>query len=64
MFVLLPTFALILKLLYLRSRRYYTEHLILALHNHSFILQMLAFHLGVTAVERMLGTHWLAAALS
>tara|TARA_R110000772_G_scaffold61283_4_gene138218 strand:+ start:63128 stop:63931 length:804 start_codon:yes stop_codon:yes gene_type:complete len=64
MFVLLPTFALILKLLYLRSRRYYTEHLILALHNHSFILQMLAFYLGVTAVERMLGTHWLAAALS
>ncbi len=37
MFVFLPLVALLLKLFYLRSRRYYTEHLIFALHNHAFI---------------------------
>ena len=37
MFVLLPLFALILKLLYLFARRYYAEHLVLALHTHSFL---------------------------
>lgn len=37
MFVLLPLSALILKFWYLFSGRYYIEHLILALHNHSFL---------------------------
>lgn len=37
MFVLLPVVALIFKFWYLFARRYYIEHLILALHNHSFI---------------------------
>jgi hypothetical protein len=36
MFVLLPIFAMFLKLLYLRSKRFYAEHLIFALHFHSF----------------------------
>ncbi len=36
-FVLLPVFALILKGFYILSKRYYTEHLIFALYNHSFI---------------------------
>lgn len=36
MFLLLPIFALILKLLYVRSHRFYTQHLVLAVHNHSF----------------------------
>lgn len=36
-FCLLPIFAALLKLFYFRSGRYYTEHLVLALHNHSFI---------------------------
>ncbi len=31
-----PIFALVLKLLYIRKRRYYVEHLIYALHIHSF----------------------------
>lgn len=38
MFLLLPVFALILKLFYPFSRRYYVEHLIFSLHNHSFLL--------------------------
>lgn len=35
MFLLLPLFALLLKLVYITSGRYYAEHLILAIHNHS-----------------------------
>ncbi|MBC7881005.1 MAG: DUF3667 domain-containing protein, partial [Anaerolineae bacterium] len=40
-FVLLPIFALFLKLLYLRSKRYYAEHLIFALHYFSFVFLLL-----------------------
>jgi hypothetical protein len=36
MFILLPVFALILKVLYLRRRWYYAEHFIFALHFHAF----------------------------
>jgi hypothetical protein len=35
--ILLPIFALALKLFYLRSKRFYTQHLVLAVHNHSFL---------------------------
>lgn len=41
LFVLLPIFALFLKLLYLRSKRFYAEHLIFALHYHSFAFFLL-----------------------
>ena len=37
MFVLLPLLALLFKFWYLFARKYYIEHLILALHNHSFV---------------------------
>ncbi|QBG36048.1 DUF3667 domain-containing protein [Litorilituus sediminis] len=37
MFVLLPVFALLLKVMYLFSNRLYMEHLTVALHSHSFI---------------------------
>jgi uncharacterized protein DUF3667 len=36
MFVLLPLFAGLLKILYLRSRRFYVEHFVFALHVHAF----------------------------
>lgn len=36
MFVLLPVYALLLKLIYIRRRRYYIEHFIFALHIHAF----------------------------
>lgn len=36
--LMMPILALIQKILYLRSRRFYVEHLILTLHNHSFLL--------------------------
>jgi len=37
LFVLMPLFALMLKLAYLFKRRMYMEHLLVALHSHSFI---------------------------
>lgn len=51
MFVFLPLVALLLKIFYLRSGRYYMEHLIFALHNHAFmfvtmLVMVLAYLLG------------------
>lgn len=40
MFVLLPVFALILKLLYVRRSRFYAEHFVFALHLHAFFYLM------------------------
>lgn len=40
MFVLLPIFALILKLIYLRTHKYYVEHLVFSTHLHSFTFLM------------------------
>jgi hypothetical protein len=37
MFVLLPLVALLLKFWYTFAKKYYVEHLIFALHNHSFL---------------------------
>lgn len=42
MFVLLPFFALILKLFYLRTKRYYIEHITFTLHIHAFIFFIFA----------------------
>lgn len=35
-FVMMPLFALILKLLYVRRKRFYVEHFVFALHTHAF----------------------------
>ena len=40
MFVLLPLFALLMKLTYLSSGRYYTEHLVFTLHSQCFVYIM------------------------
>lgn len=37
MFILLPLFAVLLKLMFIFSKRLYMEHLTVALHSHSFI---------------------------
>lgn len=36
-FVMMPLFALILKLLYVRKKRFYVEHFVFALHVHAFV---------------------------
>lgn len=48
MFVLLPGFALWLKLVYFNRRMRYTEHLVFALHIHAFWFVALAFTLPDT----------------
>lgn len=47
--VLLPFFALLLKLAYWFKRRLYMEHLIVALHNHAFLM------LAITALTALFG---------
>jgi hypothetical protein len=47
MFFLLPVFALLLKLLYMRSGRLYVEHFIFALHYHAFLFAMATLLLGI-----------------
>ena len=51
MFVLLPIVALLFKFWYLFAKKYYIEHLIFALHNHSFlfIMVLIAMLLNATA---------------
>lgn len=51
MFVLLPLFALILKVLYLFARRYYVEHLVLALHTHTFMFASFIVLFGLGGVR-------------
>lgn len=43
MFLLLPLFALILKLVYINKERYYYEHLIYSFHGHSAIFLSILF---------------------
>jgi hypothetical protein len=45
MFIILPLFAAVLKLLYLRRRRLYVEHFVFALHLHAFTFMMIALTL-------------------
>ncbi len=65
MFVILPIFALFLKFFYLFSKRFYTEHLIFLLHNHSFIylLLMIQIGLGFGAEKLIPVEHWMAQAM-
>lgn len=66
----IPLFALVLKLLYIRKRRYYVEHLVYALHIHSFVyLSVMIITLiglevaGVSNTARVLVTTALSLAL-
>jgi len=51
LFVILPLFALLLKLVYLFKRRLYMEHLIVALHSHSFICLSLIVAIALGKLE-------------
>jgi hypothetical protein len=50
LFFMLPVFALLLKLAYLFRRRLYLEHLLVALHSHSFIAITLLLVIGLYAL--------------
>ena len=69
--LLLPVFALLLKLVYLFQRRLYMEHLVVALHSHAFIGLALSVLVGFVALEDWIsrrsdvvaaGVSWLIAA--
>jgi hypothetical protein len=45
MFVLMPIFALLLKLLYRRHHQYYLAHLIFSIHFHCFVFILFIFYL-------------------
>jgi len=54
-FVLLPVFALLLKIAYLFRRRLYMEHLIVALHSHAFLCAALLLIVGFEEARDWLG---------
>ena len=51
LFLLLPVFALMLKLAYAFKRRLYMEHLIVALHSHAFLCLALLLQIALAALE-------------
>ncbi len=62
MFVLLPVVALIFKFWYLFAKRYYVEHLIFSLHNHSFIFVSLIVLLLANVANSFWSAHGYTAA--
>ena len=62
MFVLLPVVALIFKFWYLFAKRYYVEHLIFSLHNHSFIFVSLIVLLLANVASNYWSAHEYTAA--
>ena len=55
MFLLLPLLALVMKVLYRKPARYYVEHLLFFVHNHSFLFLILGTYALLTGV----GPAWL-----
>lgn len=51
LFLLLPIFALIMKLVYYRSHKYYYEHFIAAIHYHVIIFIILLISLGIFKLD-------------
>ena len=45
MFIMLPVYAFLLKLLYVRRKRFYIEHFVFALHLHAFTFLLFSFAL-------------------
>ena len=62
LFVLLPIFALLLKLFYLFKRRLYMEHLIVAMHSHAFLMLSMLVLVLLGLLRSLLQPHaaWLA----
>lgn len=72
LFILLPLFALMLKVLYVFKRRLYMEHLIVALHSHAFLCMALLLVFAAMALQQWLAPeagalhslfNWIEAAL-
>ena len=63
LFLLLPLFALLLKLAYLFKRRLYMEHFIVALHSHAFLCLDLLLVLLLNGFDSLIGWPWAHAPL-
>ncbi len=64
LFVLMPLFAVLLKVCYLFKRRLYMEHLLVALHSHAFIFMSVLVILGLGLLGALAeGRPWLSASL-
>ena len=63
LFVLVPVFALLLKLGYLFKRRLYMEHLVVALHSHAFLSLVLLLVFACLALQEWAGAGALKTAL-
>ena len=59
-FVMLPVYAVLLKVFYLKSHRYYVEHLVFATHLHTFTFLVFAVLLMLPTGE---GDSWVDAAI-
>ena len=60
LFIMLPVFALLLKLMFIFKRRLYMEHLIVALHSHAFLmLSILMLILFNDMITWFSGTPWI-----
>jgi len=55
LFVMLPLFALMLKIAYAFKRRLYMEHLIVALHSHAFLCLSLLLLFLLMALQDAIG---------
>lgn len=58
LYVLLPLMALVLKVLYPLSRRYYVEHLLFVVHFHAFVFLALLVQLLASAVGDSIRSGW------
>jgi hypothetical protein len=65
LFVLLPFFALLLKIVYVFKRRLYMEHLIVAMHSHAFLMLSMLVLLALGLLSSWLAphAHWARAPL-
>jgi hypothetical protein len=57
LFVLVPLFALLLKLFYLGSGRLYLEHLVVALYSHAFLCLALLGQFALLALDHLVTPH-------
>ena len=66
LFVLVPVFALMLKLTYFFQRRLYMEHLVVALYSHVFLLMALTTIFVFMALSGAVSAHahWLSILLN
>lgn len=57
LFVLLPVFALMLKIFYIFKKRLYMEHLIVAMHSHAFLMLSMLVLLALGVLRHWLQPH-------